>query len=404
MKLFTTLAVSLSLLVVSSTASLLNRRAAIQPSVDPTAIPLSPTGGGTYPRLAIVQGGILAAYKVLDNGVSTLLISKSTDGGKSYSAWGSVTSGTANIDNPDLIQLPNGHIVCTYRNHDLNSSGDFVFYRITASVSTDGGRTWSFLSQVDQRPASKVTKNGIWVWWNSWFQLQAIVTEPRYLQEPFNRISTTNALQVYYASENSNIDQDILMRTSTDNGASWSKPITVAGGTTVGRDGMPGCTSFPRNPSKVLCVFETTQGTGSLFTVKSVVSNDDGATWGERSQVYVPTGNGNNGAFGFFLFFHICWSSPCVSQLDLLRWLPRQAVPLLLLLWPMKIRPCICGKYLFPCRAPPHSKAPANIGHVVGLSMELISKSSHLKLPIQPFGVKKLQFPKYNRVGLECWR
>ena len=93
------------------------------------------------------------------------------------------------------------------------------------------------------------------------------------------------------------------MRTSTNNGASWSDAITVSGRTTTGRDGMPGCTSFPGNPSKVLCVFETTEGTAPLFTVKSVVSNNDGATWGERSQVYVPTGVGNNGAFDFCCFF-----------------------------------------------------------------------------------------------------
>jgi hypothetical protein len=116
-----------------------------------------------------------------------------------------------------------------------------------------------------------------------------------YLQEPFNRVSAGNALQVYYASENSADDQDILMRSSTDDGATWSEAYTVAGGTTTGRDGMPGCTSFSGTPSKVLCVFETTEGSGTLFTVKSVVSNDDGATWGERSQVYVPTGSGNNG-------------------------------------------------------------------------------------------------------------
>lgn len=164
MKLFTLL---ISLLVVSSTGSAnfpLVPRAAIQPSVDPTVISLSPTGGGTYPRLLNVQGAILAAYKVLANGVSTLLISRSTDGGKSFSAWGTVTSGTGDIDNPDLIQLPsNGPIICTFRNHDKNSSGDFVFYRITAAISTDGGRNWSFLSQVDQRPAANPNENGLWV-------------------------------------------------------------------------------------------------------------------------------------------------------------------------------------------------------------------------------------------------
>lgn len=158
-----------SLLAVSSTVSAnfpIDLRAAtsIQPSVDPTAIPLSPTGGGTYPRLLNVQGAILAAYKVLADGVSTLFISRSIDDGKSFSAWGIVTSGTGDIDNPDLIQLPsNGPIICTFRNHDKNSSGDFVFYRITATISTDGGRNWSFLSQVDQRPAANPNENGLWV-------------------------------------------------------------------------------------------------------------------------------------------------------------------------------------------------------------------------------------------------
>ncbi|KIM91249.1 glycoside hydrolase family 93 protein [Piloderma croceum F 1598] len=242
------------------------------PIVGPTAIPLSPTGGGTYPRLANVQGAILAAYTAFDGDTRVLTISRSTDGGKSFSAWGTVASGTGDLDNPDLIQLSNANIVCTFRNHDINSTGNYTFYRITASLSTDGGKSWTYLSQVDQRAAAG--RNGLW--------------------EPFNRVSAGNTLQVYYASENSAVDQDILMRSSTDDGATWSDAYTVAGGTTTGRDGMPGCTSFSGTPYKVLCVFETTEGSGTSFTVKSVVSHDDGATWGERSQVYVPTGSGNN--------------------------------------------------------------------------------------------------------------
>ena len=58
------------------------------------------------------------------------------------------------------------------------------------------------------------------------------------------RISKADgSLQVYYASENSSTDQDILMKSSTDGGATWSAESTVAGGTTTGRDGMPGCAS-----------------------------------------------------------------------------------------------------------------------------------------------------------------
>lgn len=60
---------------------------------------------------------------------------------------------------------------------------------------------------------------------------------------------------------------------------------------------MPACTDFvgaSDGASKVLCVFETTEGTGT-FTVKSVLSTNDGVSFAERSQVYVPTGSSNNG-------------------------------------------------------------------------------------------------------------
>ena len=60
---------------------------------------------------------------------------------------------------------------------------------------------------------------------------------------------------------------------------------------------MPSCTSFTGasdGKTKLLCVFETTEGTGT-FTIKRVMSFDDGSTWSERAQVYVPTGTNNNG-------------------------------------------------------------------------------------------------------------
>lgn len=66
---------------------------------------------------------------------------------------------------------------------------------------------------------------------------------------------------------------------------------------------MPGCTDFVSTAdggNKVLCVFETTEGTGT-FTVKSVLSTNDGVSFAERRQVYVPTGSSNNGTKGVFV-------------------------------------------------------------------------------------------------------
>ncbi|KAJ6617583.1 Sialidase [Mycena sp. CBHHK59/15] len=254
----------------------------LTPTVSPNDTIINPAGGGTYPRLThLTDGSVLAGFTAFSgtNGTTpTLTITRSTDGARTFSAWGTVASTTNDLDNIDLVQLANGDVVATFRNNDrIGSVGNYTYtyYRITACVSHDNGKTWAFLSQVDERAASAVN-NG--------------------LSEPYMRVTKGGALQVYYAAENSASDQDILMRSSTDNGATWSGTTTVAGGTTTGRDGMPGCTDLvtPAGAARVLCVFETTEGTTPLFTVKSVMSADDGVSWGERSQVYIPVGTGKN--------------------------------------------------------------------------------------------------------------
>ncbi|KAF8313893.1 glycoside hydrolase family 93 protein [Clavulina sp. PMI_390] len=272
---FTLLATLLAPLVSLVSSTPLEPRSPLNPSLG-SAVQLNPSGGGTYPRVATVSGYLLSTFTVITNGVHTLTVTKSTDNGNTWSALGTIATGTGDLDNAFLVQLNNGHVVATFRNHDKNSSGAYTYYRITACISTDGGATWAFLSQVDQRTASGV--NGLW--------------------EPFARISSAGALQVYYAAENSSSDQDILMRTSTDNGATWSAATTVAGGSTTGRDGMPACTNFNDGSTALICVFETTEGTGT-FTVKRVLSRNDGATWGEREQVYIPTGTSNNAGAPF---------------------------------------------------------------------------------------------------------
>lgn len=111
------------------------------------------------------------------------------------------------------------------------------------------------------------------------------------------------------------------MQTSTDNGATWSTPATVSGATTTGRDGMPGVAEFSVDGANhLVCVFETTEGTGT-FTVKSVYSSDDGATWNTRTQVYIPTGTSNNGG-PIFLFPSrvVRHLTVDVKQLALPRW------------------------------------------------------------------------------------
>ncbi|KAF5388922.1 hypothetical protein D9757_005136 [Collybiopsis confluens] len=251
----------------------LQRRANLVPSVNSATIHISgSSAGGPYPRTTpLSDGSYLACYTAISGGTKTLTVTRSTDGAQSFSPRGTIAQSTGDLDNCYLLQLANGDVVAAFRNHDLNSAGVYTEYRITTSISHDLGVSWVFLSQVEQRVAT-ATNNGVW---NERFD-SSDMTEP-WTQEPFLRLSRANgALQVYYASENSAADQDILLKTSTNNGASWSSSITVAGGDTTGRDGMSGCSISGNTDSPNL-------------NIKSVISTNEGVSWGGRSQVYIAT-------------------------------------------------------------------------------------------------------------------
>ncbi|KAF7316578.1 Neuraminidase [Mycena indigotica] len=77
---------------------------------------------------------------------------------------------------------------------------------------SDNRKTWKFLPLMDQRTPT-AANNGLWV--------RGV------------HVSKNWAIQVYYAAENSASDQDISVRSSTNNGATWSAATTVAGGGTI---------------------------------------------------------------------------------------------------------------------------------------------------------------------------
>ncbi|KAJ7849952.1 glycoside hydrolase family 93 protein [Mycena olivaceomarginata] len=237
----------------------LNARAnGLAPTVD-SAVYLVDGGAGTYPRLAhLADGSVLGTVTTTSGGKPRLDV-------------------RAILDNTFLQQLANGDIVAAFRNHDKNGNT----YTIYRSISHDNGKTWAFLSQVETRTAT-ATNNGLW--------------------EPWLRIAKSGALQVYYAAENNVNDQDILLRSSTNNGLTWSAATTVAGKpTTTGRDGMPSCADYTTSAgaARLICIFETTEGTAPRFTVKSVVSSNDGGSFSGRAQVYVPTGSVTNAGAPF---------------------------------------------------------------------------------------------------------
>ncbi|KAG2188167.1 hypothetical protein INT44_000918 [Umbelopsis vinacea] len=235
------------------------------------------SGGGSYGRITrLSTGQLLGIYTTSSGSVYSLTVCQSNDNAASWTDIGTVTTGNADIGNGFLLELPNTtgaanpRILAAFRNHSwISGPSNITYFRMTVCYSDDLGKTWKFLSQ----PEGKNPPNGLW--------------------EPFMRIAHDGSIQLYYSRENSQTDQDIVQHISRDNGETWGPMVTIAGATTQGRDGMPGITEFDTGSGKrLLCIFETTQD--GPFHVKSVTSDDDGITWGNRSVVYVPTGTNNN--------------------------------------------------------------------------------------------------------------
>ena len=228
--------------------------------------------GGTYPRPnRLSDGSLIATYTTFSNGNSQIAFARSTNGGASWSFVGTAAtrpSASSDLDNPYVLQLPSGRLLVAFRNHDQESSTSaYEFYRITISYSDDNGATWKYLSDPASDPAGP---NGNW--------------------EPFLRNAQDGSLQLYYSRENSQSDQDNLMRTSSDGGKTWSSTRIVSGASVTSRDGMIGVATV--SGSNLIAVFETNES--GHYTVNSVTSTDDGKTWGNRRRVYTSTGNGNN--------------------------------------------------------------------------------------------------------------
>ncbi|KAK0732914.1 Sialidase [Lasiosphaeria miniovina] len=249
--------------------------ATVQNAGNPVVIDRS----GVYIRAtAMHNGSIVAGYAAADGTAHVLRAAQSNNGGASWTRLGEIwrtDSATHDMDNAEPLVLPSGRILYAFRNHDrVASSGQYTYYRITICYSDDGGRTWLFLSHVDQRKANTNAgaNNGLW--------------------EPFLRWAADNTLQVYYSSENSAKDQDNLMKYSTDGGATWRGPITVSGGDQASsRDGMTGVADLDGGGMNLICIFESTES--GPFTITRVLSSDGGYTWSRRARVYTA-GNGKN--------------------------------------------------------------------------------------------------------------
>ena len=223
---------------------------------------------GTYPRLAkLSDGSILSSYTHFEGPTRFLKVARSTDGGGRFTDWGLVTQGNGDVDNMYLHEVkPPGTVLAAFRNHDLGPHGP-TWFRITLCQSRDGGRTWSYLTQVTEKGREPGFPLGIW--------------------EPFMRTGRQGEVQLTFSQEFAPDDQRTMMTRSFDQGHTWTPPVCIAGAEERLRDGMTGIAETHDNGREALVlVFETTRF--GKFNLEAIISYDDGNSWHCRHIVYTP--------------------------------------------------------------------------------------------------------------------
>lgn len=215
---------------------------------------------GTYPRaIRLADKSLLGVYTQNAGGNQTILTVKSTNNGASWEPLGTVdttVSGTRDLDNGYVHQMPNGQVLCAFRNHDLgNGKGkDPTWHRITVTISDDLGASWRFLNQAIEMPGGA---DGPW--------------------EPFMQTALDGSTQLYYSKETGPGGQDSIIRETRDFGKTWSAERVFTGADTTARDGMLGVARVEENSPTKVAIFES--GVNGRFTVHTVRSTNDGASW-----------------------------------------------------------------------------------------------------------------------------
>lgn len=220
-------------------------------------ITASNAGWGRLARLP--DGRWLAVTTHFNEGQpTTLRLSVSNDGARSWAPLSDVAEPGRMIDNGELSVLPGGRVLLAMRSLVEGAS-----YRLHLYASDDQGRSWAFLSTIAANESPRGRKDrGVW--------------------EPVLTRLDDGTLSVVYADEtradeHPSYNQVVSQRLSVDGGRTWGPATTIAeqpGGGLL-RPGMP---VMARRPAGgYLMVFETC-GEDPQCPVSYKVS-PDGRSW-----------------------------------------------------------------------------------------------------------------------------
>ena len=215
-----------------------------------------PAGGGNW----------LCVVTKFQKPNSILQIEISHDRARTWKVVTTAAEPGRNLDNGDLIQLPGGTLLLTGRSVVTSRKpGAAQSYHLPVYQSTNGGKTWTFLSQVAQSEPGPYTlgqpSQGLW--------------EPKFFLLADKSLACAYSDETLSNSQPS-FSQIISEKVSADGGATWG-PVRVLASQTFGggqRPGMPVVTRM-KNGDYVV-VFEVVGvGDANVYFKTSL----DGATW-----------------------------------------------------------------------------------------------------------------------------
>jgi hypothetical protein len=236
----------------------------------------TPMVNGGWGRMAHLGGGRwLGVNTLFPTPNSILQIEISEDRAHTWTPLSMVAEPGRNLDNGEVIALPNGDLLLTGRSVvETKTLGGTLSFHLPVYKSRDGGKTWTFLSQIDtSEPAPYQPEQpslGLW--------------EPHFFFVADGRLACA------YADEKRAADQPaysqiVSEKISPDNGATWGPEIVLAAQIGGGRQrpGMPVLTRMKNG--QYMAVYEIV-GIGNADVYFK--TSRDGIEWPAGIGVRVP--------------------------------------------------------------------------------------------------------------------
>ncbi|GHO45790.1 sialidase family protein [Ktedonospora formicarum] len=244
------------------------------------------------------QGDNLVTYTEYPaNGTPVIKVARSNPSVPTYTVIASIPSPTDHgghiQEQSQMVQLSNGTILMAMRNRQT----DLNWYGLPIVKSTDGGYTWTFVSQLDTNPNSGGRfDRGLW--------------------EPFLSVLPNGCIAGFYASEkhadgNPAYSQTVSERVSCDGGVTWGNEIFAAAQPGSARPGMPGFARMANG--QFILVFEVC-GTEDCSIHYKFSSN--GTSWSNDLGQILP--NQKSGPYVAVLSSgRILVTSACTNQISI---------------------------------------------------------------------------------------